>query len=678
MMAKSWRSLLLLGGFAILFLCLSIHASEPQLIKSFKVQDGKFVEKEPEKIPAKRMDDDEEGDDDDDDDEEPEEDKKEEADDGKPKESHVVILGKQNFTTAIGDNKNVLVEFYAPWCGHCKQLEPEYEKVAAELKAEGSDVVIAKVDATVETDLAEEFGIQSYPTLKLFKDGYRELPLDVENARTKKSIMKKIKKMTDPSFIPPPSDVAVLDSTNFDDFINEFDISLVEFYAPWCGHCKKLAPEYEKAATLLKKHNIRLAKIDATKEVELGHKYAVTGYPTLVIFRKGKDYKVTKSLRQAYEIEDLMIEEKDPVSTEVKSLRDFKIELDDNEETIVGLFKPGDKESEMHKIFMESSFDFRQVAPIRHSYDPKVIEYIGVEKTPAVVLYTPKKYQSKLEPRVRAMAKLEDHDQLKAFFDLNRFPLVGAYKQGGRYEKKKPLMIVFYEVDFDEHYEETQFWRQRLLPLAKKYKGQLTITIGDDESLGGLMKDAGLDDTGNAINAVIYGEDGLRYPLEHDDEFSVDLLEQFIEKWKAGKIEAHMKSEKVPKKQKGAVVTVVAKTFKDIVFSETKDVLVELYAPWCGHCKSLAPIYEEFAQSVKNDEKLVVAKMDATANDLMTDYSAEGFPTIYWRPRGKDSKPEKYTGDRTVEGFKKFVELQRQGYKVLDSDTAQEALKDEL
>ena len=675
MVAKSWRNLLLLCGFAILFLCLSIHASEPQLIKSFKVQDGKFVEKTPEEIPAKKVDDDEE----DDDDAEPEEEKKEEADDGKPKESHVVILGKQNFTAAIGDNKNVLVEFYAPWCGHCKELEPEYEKLAAELKAEGSDTVIAKVDATIETDLAEEFGIASYPTLKLFKDGYRELPLEIDNARTKKSIMKKLKKMTDPSFIPPESDVAVLDRTNFNDFINEFDISLVEFYAPWCGHCKKLAPEYEKAATLLKKRGIRLAKIDATKEVELGHKYAVTGYPTFVIFRKGRNYKVAKSVRQAYEIEDLMIEEKDPVTEEVKSLRDFKLELDNNEETIVGLFKPGDKESQMHKIFMESSYDFRKVAPVRHSYDPKVIEYIGVDKTPTVVLYTPKKYQSKFEPRVRAMAKLEDHDEMKAFFDQNRFPLVGAYKQGGRYEKKTPLLIVFYEVDFDEHYEETQFWRQRLVPLAKKYKGQLTIAIGDDESLSSLMKDAGLDDTGNDINAVIYGEDGLRYTLQHDDEFSVGLLEEFIEKWKAGKVEAHMKSEKVPKKQKGAVVTVVGKTFKEIVFSETKDVLLELYAPWCGHCKSLAPIYEEFAQSVKDDENLVVAKMDATANDLLTGYSAEGFPTIYWRAKGKDSKPEKYTGDRTVEGFKKYVELQRQGYKVVDDPAlSEEALKDEL
>lgn len=60
----------------------------------------------------------------------------------------VVTLNASNFEEVVKNNTNVLVEFYAPWCGHCKKLEPEYEKAAKKLKAAKQDVVLAKCDAT--------------------------------------------------------------------------------------------------------------------------------------------------------------------------------------------------------------------------------------------------------------------------------------------------------------------------------------------------------------------------------------------------------------------------------------------------------------------------------------------------------------------------------------------------
>eukprot|EP01067_Filipodium_phascolosomae_P009356 Filipodium_phascolosomae@DN833_c0_g1_i1.p1 len=89
------------------------------------------------------------------------------------------------------------------------------------------------------------------------------------------------------------SDEAVITLTNdgFEAFIAENDVALVEFYAPWCGHCKKLAPEYEKAAKELK-GEVALAKVDATVENELSSKFEVSGFPTMKFFKKGvaKDY----------------------------------------------------------------------------------------------------------------------------------------------------------------------------------------------------------------------------------------------------------------------------------------------------------------------------------------------------------------------------------------------------
>lgn len=59
----------------------------------------------------------------------------------------------------------------APWCGHCKQLAPEYANAAKHLSESESLIKLGKVDATIESDLAEKFGIRGYPTLKFFKNG---------------------------------------------------------------------------------------------------------------------------------------------------------------------------------------------------------------------------------------------------------------------------------------------------------------------------------------------------------------------------------------------------------------------------------------------------------------------------------------------------------------------------
>lgn len=81
----------------------------------------------------------------------------------------VVVLRERNFTTVVENNRFVMVEFYAPWCGHCLALAPEYAAAATELKPDG--VVLAKVDATVENELAHEYDVQGYPTVFFFVDG---------------------------------------------------------------------------------------------------------------------------------------------------------------------------------------------------------------------------------------------------------------------------------------------------------------------------------------------------------------------------------------------------------------------------------------------------------------------------------------------------------------------------
>lgn len=124
-----------------------------------------------------------------------------------------------------------------------------------------------------------------------------------------------------------------------------------------------------------------------------------------------------------------------------------------------------------------------------------------------------------------------------------------------------------------------------------------------------------------------------------------------------GKLKPIVKSQPIPK-NKGPVKVVVGKTFDEIVMDAKKDVLIELYAPWCGHCKKLEPEYLALAKKYKSEKNLVIAKMDATANDVPHDaYKAEGFPTIYFSPSNKKQNPIKFSGgERNVESLSKFLE----------------------
>ncbi|KAL9347579.1 hypothetical protein Peur_058945 [Populus x canadensis] len=234
--------------------------------------------------------------------------------------SPVLQLNPSNFKSKVlNSNGVVLVEFFAPWCGHCKALTPTWEKAAAVLKGVAT---VAALDADAHQSLAQEYGIRGFPTIKVFVPG--NPPVDYQGARDVKPIaeyaLKQIKallkdrlngKSTGGSSEKSETSLSVeLNSRNFDELVlKSKELWIVEFFAPWCGHCKKLAPEWKKAANSLQ-GKVKLGHVDCDSEKSLMSRFNVQGFPTILVFGADKDTPIPyEGARTASAIESFALEQ---------------------------------------------------------------------------------------------------------------------------------------------------------------------------------------------------------------------------------------------------------------------------------------------------------------------------------------------------------------------------------
>jgi protein disulfide-isomerase A1 len=416
-------------------------------------------------------------------------------------------------------------------------------------------------------------------------------------------------------------------------------------FAPWCGHCKALAPEYEEAATTLKEKNIRLAKIDCTEEAELCQSHGVEGYPTLKVFRGLDNITPYAGQRKAAGITSYMVKQSLPAVSVLNkdTLEEFKTA--DNV-VLVAYLNADDK---------ASNETFTQVAEaLRNDYlfggvnDAEVAEAEGV-KAPAIVLY-----KSFDEGKNVFPGKKFDAEAITEFAKTAATPLVGEIgpeTYAGYMASGLPLAYIFSETT-----EERAELAKALKPIAEKFKGKVNFGTLDAKAFGAHAGNLNLKTDQFPSFAIQDVENNKKYPFDQDSEITHDAIAKFVEDFSAGKIEPSIKSEPIPEAQDGPVTVVVAKNYNDIVLDDKKDVLIEFYAPWCGHCKALAPKYEELGSLYQESEfkdQVTIAKVDATLNDVPDEI--QGFPTIKLYPAGDKENPVTYSGARTIEDLIAFI-----------------------
>ncbi len=137
-------------------------------------------------------------------------------------------------------------------------------------------------------------------------------------------------------------------------------------------------------------------------------------------------------------------------------------------------------------------------------------------------------------------------------------------------------------------------------------------------------------------------------------DITVESLKAFVDDFKGKKLQPFLKSEEIPAESSDPLKIIVGKNFQQAVIDSNDDVLMKFYAPWCGHCKKIAPTWEQLAQEFKDVPGLVIAKFDATANEV-DGLEIRGYPTLKFYPRGNKQNPVDYDGGREFEDFKKWI-----------------------
>ncbi|VVD03256.1 unnamed protein product [Leptidea sinapis] len=475
--------------------------------------------------------------------------------------------------------------------------------------------------------------------------------------------------------IPTEDNVLVLTKPLFDDIIGKTDYILVEFYAPWCGHCKSLAPEYAKAATKLAEEDspIKLAKVDATQEQDLAESYKVRGYPTLIFFKKGNPIDYTGG-RQADDIVAWLKKKTGPPAVNVASAEQAKELIAANPVIVFGFFP--DQATEKAVTFLNTAglVDDQVFAIVN---DEKVIEELEANAEDVVL------YKNFEDPSIKFDGSEFNEDALKNWVFVQSMPTIVEFSHetaskifGGQIKYHLLLFLSKKSGDFEKYLD-------NLKPVAKNYREKImTVAIDTDEDdhqrileFFGMKKDEV-----PSARLIALEQDMAKYKPA-TNELSANAIEEFVQSFFAGTLKQHLLTEDLPEDWSAKPVKVlVATNFDEVVFDPTKKVLVEFYAPWCGHCKQLVPIYDKLGEHFEKDDDVVIAKIDATANEL-EHTKITSFPTI--KLYTKDNQVRDYNGERTLDAMTKFVETDGEAAEAVPSvseeDEADEtAPRDEL
>lgn len=444
------------------------------------------------------------------------------------------------------------------------------------------------------------------------------------------------------------SHVLVLTKDTFDDAVKNNKYLLVKFVAPWCGHCKSLTPAYAAAAKLLATagSEIKLASVDATVEQDLAKRFEVRGYPTLKFFSDGTALEYTGGRAQE-EIVSWLKKKTGPSADDLKTVDDLNKLKEAADVVVIGAFKDTDGAAAAAYLQVAKTVDG---IPFGITSNKDVLKELGVSSDAIVLL-------KKFDEGRNELTSSIDEASIREFIQSNQLPLVIEFNPqtaqkifGGEIKVHTLLFTSKKSGDFEKLQGEFQ-------TAAKEFRGKTLFVVvdSDDAENERVLEFFGLKSSEvPAVRLITLKDEMSKFKPESSDITS-SVLTAFVKSFFDGKLKPHLLSQEIPDDwDKTPVKVLVGKNFHSVANDKTKTVLVAFVAPWCGHCKQLTPIYEQLGEKYKDNNDVVIAKMDATANEL-EDIKVQSFPTIKLFPKNSEDVID-YQGARTAEALAKFID----------------------
>ncbi|CEM39955.1 unnamed protein product [Vitrella brassicaformis CCMP3155] len=439
--------------------------------------------------------------------------------------------------------------------------------------------------------------------------------------------------------------VLLLTDGNFDAAMERHKMILVQFFAPWCGYCRQLAPEYAKAAKTLKSSNmdIPLAKVDATVETALAERFGVRGFPTIFFFVNGKEQEYTGG-RTENAIVSWIQRKSGPPSVRLNQTAEAQDYLKRNPLALVGFFNDGEDISSFENV--ARSLEEVQFA---HTFSPAVASHYQA-KVPGLLFIKPFD-----EGKVQFEGDFHDPQAVLEFIGENKMPLVNKFTGDVAPElfgSGKPILVVIREEN-----DQGRKAEQALHDASKQLKGRvLMAVVGVSDPIELRFLDyigVSFEETPTLVLLKDPASNMVKYKM--DEAITREAVLKFIDDFESADLSPFLRSEVIPAEQPGPVYAVVGKTFDDVVMKSKKDVLVFFYAPWCGHCKKFSGMYKSVAEKMSSVESILIADMDATANDVLG-LDIQGFPTVKFFPQRDKQHAIDYEGERDVDTIIDFLQ----------------------
>jgi len=497
-------------------------------------------------------------------------------------------------------------------------------------------------------------------------------------------------------FYGEDSGVKEVSIENFEEAISSAPVSMIEFYAPWCGHCQQLVPAYTQAAKQLGP-TIPLYALDASdqKNAPIAQQLKIQGFPTLMIFVDGKP-EIYQGGRDASSIVAAM-RAKGPskviVLKDKKANKKFKKDKGLKAVFVNRKKKTPDAWKAIALTFDEyiTCYESRKDKEFASKYGVpmdknSILLFKAGKKKPVVYdgLMKPKTLKRWLKKFVENFPDDGEEDSLPAMTDQSCFNkycikrglcvivmlggdkrnaervhnVVKAFEEGS----DRASLFGFGTISMPDNYE----WMEKVFPGMAGDYSELIVLSPKKLRYAKYVGSFSYDTVKTFIHGILNGKTHTsKISLEELPPLNTDTVnckeEPKPEKPKREERQAP------PQQDDGAtgggsdfIIKATDDTFEAEVVKSTQPSIVEFYAPWCGHCKNLAPHFAKAADKMKGLVQFVTVDCTAQQN-ICQKFQVQGYPTIKTFENGK---PTDYQGGRTARAFQKAANMLLENFDV--------------